>query len=246
TVKLSKQVDQVAVSHREVTGLPGTQYNGFADTRLFILGPPSVATDGRIVFKALLDQSHTPRTGIFQWSAGAAPVLIRGPSVPTELLRWAAGPSGVAYVLEKPGGGAAQLLGGAAGALKPLVTAGSTTVPGVGVLTDLTDLALNSAGEGFVVGITARGAGMFRLAGGQLTAVALQGAAVTQDRTDDGFGYTFAGSFTLAPDSARGALIFRTVVQKPGDKPRQGEFQFSQGAVATRSIAALDVDSART
>src|SRR5207247_109043 len=107
-------------------------FNGFADTRILTLSPPSVFSEARsvnVVFKARLGRGGANLTGLFQWTGVGSPTpialsdtpLVPGDALPYTLERWAAGKAGSAFLLARPTGGPARLFGGSGGAMKPLV-----------------------------------------------------------------------------------------------------------------------------
>jgi hypothetical protein len=208
---------------------------------MYLLGPPSVADDGRVVFKALLDQNKTPLAGIFQWTTGASPTLIMGTSDPRDLIGWAAGKLGLNYILVRPQGGVGRLYVGMGGLVPAPVSPSG--------LTDLTDLALNSNGDIFVAGSGPNGTGVFQLVGSQYTPMPVAVKAATQVPPIPGIlgaGYTFDGVFfNLVPTSLRGRLIFRATIAKGGDT-KLGEFAFGASGLVSRQVAVLLSSSART
>src|SRR5207244_11576899 len=92
---------------------------GLPDTQVFTLGRSSVAPDGRLVFKSVLDRGgviprgQLPPFGIFQWSSGGVPAtvglsddaLMPGDALPYVLDNWAAGPGGLSYLQARAAGG---------------------------------------------------------------------------------------------------------------------------------------------
>src|SRR5205807_677277 len=123
-----------------------------------------------------------------------------------------------------------------------LVEPGVTPVVGGSPLTDLTDCVLVGTGELFLTGSSAGGSGIYRLAQGQLTPVAVQGAAIPPLSDGTGKGLLFAGRFQLLPESARGELLFRAAVQTPGQAlTRRASFALRQGRLETRVIESVGV-----
>jgi hypothetical protein len=266
----------VARNRDPVPDRTGAFFNGFADTRfadtqglpdkrLFTLSPSSVGPNGQLVFKAEVDRGGAPAGGqlplfgIFQWSSGGMPSTIGlsddpfapGDRLPYVIDNWAAGPSGLSFLLVRSDGGKGPgrlLVSGASP--KPAAALGpGTPVTGGTPLTDLTGFVLNRGNTLFVTGATAGGAGVFRDMAGSLVPLALQGMPVPafSDGTPTA-GYTFAGSFQLLPSTARGAkLLFRAMVQKPGGAARLGEFEWSADAgLQSRSIVGVEVTGERT
>src|SRR5439155_17540497 len=115
TVSRSQQdVEQVAATPKPAT--TDTLFNGFADTRVLLLSPPSIFSDTsgvNVVFKTLLSRGTANPTGLFQWSRPAAPAavaladqpLLPGDTLPYDLSRWAAGKAGASFLLARPAGG---------------------------------------------------------------------------------------------------------------------------------------------
>jgi hypothetical protein len=245
------------VTHQQAPGLSNAIFNGFADTPIYLLEPPSVAADGRVVFKALLDQHGTSLAGIFLESPGGQPMPIFQPSNPldpNELAGWAAGPAQSVYVLDRPAGGVGTLLSGTGPSLQPLVRPGMTPATSGGVVTDVTSFVLDGGGRVFVVAQTTGGAGLFRVDVSQpnrvqLVPTAIRNMTVSQLPGDQGNGYLFDGDinyFQLEPDSQYGDLVFRaTVVQKIGQVGTEGEFELTPSGLITHVIASEDVNSAR-
>jgi hypothetical protein len=130
--------------------------------------------------------------------------------------------------------------------MQPLVDPRSTAVLGGSRPTDLSDFVLDGSGTVFVTGTSASGAGLFQLAQNQLAPVALQGGAVPLMADGRGRGLVFGSRFQLAPDSARGELIFLAVVQPPGSATTlRGEFHYRQGRLETRTLEGVGVAGAR-
>ena len=238
---------------------------GLPDTQVYTLSPSSVAPDGRLVFKSVLDRGgvipigQLPPFGIFQWSSGGVPAtvglsdeaLVPGDTLPYVLDNWAAGPGGLSYLQARAerGSGKARLFVSAAGGKPTQLVGPETPVMGAAPLTDVTGFVLDRGGDLFVAGITASGAGVFRLVGGQLVPVALQGMQVpafADGRSTAGFAFT--NGFQLLPSTARGAkLLFRAMVQQPGGAARLGEFEWSPTrGPETRSIVGVAVTGARS
>jgi hypothetical protein len=129
--------------------------------------------------------------------------------------------------------------------LKPLVDPRATTLSG-NRPTDLSDFVLDGSGTVFVTGASAGGAGLFQMVQSQLVPVALQGGAVPPLADGRGRGLVFGNRFQLAPDSARGELIFLAVVQPPGSATTlRGEFHYRQGRLETRTLESVGVAGAR-
>lgn len=261
TVRPDRQVERVAGSRLDVPNLPGFLFNGFADTRLFTLNPPSSTADGRLVFKALLDPGASgprpPAFGVFQWKSGGALDWLRlshmdaafGDRPPFSLGQlgpWAAGSSGLTYLLERPNGAQARLLAGSGRPLQPLVVPGVKTDRG-SVLTDLTDFVLSRRGTLFLLGSMGNAFGILRRDDqGQLQVIALIGDRVPPLPDGGGQGFTFAGEFTLLPASAsRQELLFRARVQS-GARTQRGEFALGPAGLQTLGIEGVLVDRARS
>src|SRR5207247_3708084 len=132
------------------------------------------------------------------------------------------------------------------GSFKPLVDPRTTTTLGGSRPTDLSDFVLDGSGTIFVTGTSTSGAGLYRLAQDQLVPVALQGSAVPPLADGRGKGLVFGNRFQLAPESARGEMIFIAIVQPPGSATTlRGEFHYHQGRLETRVLENVGVAGAR-
>lgn len=254
TVSRKKQIGQIAVTRASAPGTMGAVFNGFVDTQRFTVSPPSIAPDGAVVFKALLDGAGLP-FGIFQWAPASSvdplifsdtPVAAQEP-VPYRLEHWAAGDGGVAYIQVRDAVNRARLFAAQPGGkLQVLVESGVTPAPG-GLIADLSDFLPAPGGDLYVAATVAGSDALFRLTQGQLLPLAAAGGSVPPLADGRGAGLVFAGSFVLLPQSAHRDLLFRAAVRKPGDaQVRRGSFRIRQGKLETLAIESVGVEGARS
>jgi hypothetical protein len=257
----SADVDPVAVSRDPVRDRPGRFFHGLVDTTDYDLTPPSIAADGTILFKALLDPGGTEPAngmlfGLFQRRRGADPATVAlsadtlMASAPGSYTfeRWVLDRAGRSYVKARPTGGKALLFTGSGSVLQPLVVPGRTsTVAGV-LLSDWIDFSLNGSDELFVVGAAGGDLGIFRVEAGRLAPVVRRGDPVPVypdgTTTPD---LRFGSEFRLMPASTRGDLIFRAALTGSGGTV--GEFHYLRsgqgGQVRTRTLPSVVVKKAR-
>jgi hypothetical protein len=276
TIDTSQQVQVVAVTGSAAPGLPGAIFRGFGDQTAYSLGPPSVSTDGHVVFKALAEQNQARIFRVFQWRQPDAIATLVGPTISEpdrdDLLRWAAGPSGRAYYLERyttPSGTGTRLFTGSSAGPLPLVVPGQTTIGDAGAgtsptptLTTLSDFVVNGAGEVFLQGAKGAGTGatqetgLFRVEPVQTAAeptrvapVVSQGQSVPLMAGGTALpGLVFGGSFTLRRNSACGDLYFEADLLKPGVSGSRTTGLFrrnAQGVVETLLTQSLEAGSER-
>jgi hypothetical protein len=257
TIRRNKQTAAESVAVTPRPAVPGAVYDGFADTGLVVLSPPSAFADTQstnVVFKALLARGNSNPTGVFQWPGAGDPsavalsdvALVPGDPLPYSLERWAAGQGGLAYVLARTAAGKARLFAGSGSSLKPIVEAATTRVTSGGALTDLSDFALAGGGNLFVAGTATSGPGVFMVGQNQVTTIALSGTPAPPLPDGRGSGLVFANTFQLVPGPISGDLIFRATVHRPGDAQlARGEFSYRQGRVETRIIESIGVAGAR-
>ena len=251
TVDKNRLVQAVAATGDAATAMATTPFSGFADTEQESVNPPAVAADGNLVFKARLTWGTAESRGVFQWNgAGSSTVAVSEPNpdelrvLPTDqgryaLDRWMAGTSGTAFLMARPEGGKARLYKRNLGPVAPgspiqwLVVPNVTPVNGPTpvTLTQMTEFVLDGAGKAYVAGATALSQALFRVDGegaaARLTSIAAQGQAIPPPLDGTNVqGFTFSGVFTLLPDSARGALMFRAEVTKPGSAARLGALPY--------------------
>jgi hypothetical protein len=224
------QVSPIAVTDTPAPGGRGT-FRGFTRQRAYSVEPPSVATDGTVIFEALVEANRVGAFGLFCWEARKreeAPRLL-GIFPGKTLQRWISAPQGRVYFLERSGGMTALVEVASNGTRRALVS--GTPVSGDGVaghLIELRDFVLTGRGELFVHGEielprppgASRQVGIFRLEPQELAASTprlVTMAAVGQPLPLCGFalknpGYVFRGDFVLRGESACGPLLFEAQV----------------------------------
>jgi hypothetical protein len=241
----------------------GARFDAFGDTDAYTLCPPAVSVDGNVVFKTRLDQNGAATYGVFQWmGAGVSAVGLSDPipdnlalsaddQPPYDLLRWLAGPSTRAYLMESHQthsvGEVERLFQHTAAGPAPLVVPGTTPVitTGPSTLSQLFDYVLDGAGAPFVYGSSAGLAGIFAAGSNGLSPVALQGQSIPKPAAGPSVqGLVFGSHFTLMPDSAHGSLLFTADVA--GASPaRQGMFRYGSQGLETVMVEQLTVNGAR-
>lgn len=269
TVDRNGLVQVIAVTGDPVPGLAGAQFAGFSDTATYTVNPPSVSLDGNLVFKAHLKlMDGTGTDGVFQWRGTVITAiglsqpnpdnmkLTADDQPPYDLFRWAAGPSGHAYLIERHqtrlATRVARLFDHATASLAALVVPGVTPVLGGSPtsLNDLSDCVINNAGTLFVQGGGGPGlASVLAVGPSGLTPLARQGQQIPTPA--DGTpvqGLFFSSRFELQPASANGPLLFRAGLARldGSDSGMRGMFRVDSQGLKTLLVETLQTDSART
>jgi hypothetical protein len=272
TVRWDGRVEAVGTTEDAVTGWSVAgfgEFTGEPGGTTYVPYLPRVSPDRGVAFKARLARDRDASAGVLQWAgagmaiiglANPAPdnlAVLPGDRPPYALERWAAGPSGQIYFTAKTQSGRRSLFrgrgsaGASATSVEKLVVPGRTTMSGPEStpLVEMSDFMVDRAGEVYVSGTTAIGAGLFRLETESpgpippLRPLVLQGASlpVPLDGTDVR-GFVFDGRFELMGESTKGALLFRAGIAKPGTDPRWGLFRRDAGdRVRTIMVENLEI-----
>jgi hypothetical protein len=234
------QVQAVAVTDLPVQTGSGEQpvYRGFGAQRAHRLEAPSVASDGTVVFEALLETNKRKEFGLFCFAPREGTPRLLERFLTSRPRRWMAGSEGKAYYLAGDEG-ARQLMEALPGAKRRLIFEGQTVsgdaLPSAS-LTHLDDFVLSGAGQLFVSGALERIPGIYRVENGQsatprLLTIAAQGQPVPPcGQAARLSGFYFRSDFVLQSASRCGSLLFGAEVGQRNDDGWRGGGDFGLGA----------------